>query len=79
MNDDNSVSKYNLICDNNEVFHSTASVFNMYYPTIIRNDKRTAHAQLGWKWIAPEDSNRKTELCGEEFPELEEVELYYLK
>ena len=50
----------------------------MVYPIAILKDGKRAEAFLNYKWIAPEDTDRKTILCGELKPELEEVEIYHL-
>ena len=63
-----------------EVFHSKTNVFTMDGgPFAINQDGRTANAFLGKFFkVSSNGTDRKTILCGEEQPELQEVMIYQL-
>lgn len=62
-----------------EVYHSHENVFQLSVgPCAINKNSKKAWARLNPLFEAPEDCNRWTVLCGEEYPELEEVEIYHL-
>ena len=78
LNEDNSLTKYEHNGGHREVYHSDSRVFDMNGPIAI-NDGRQAFAAMLGPWRTPKGFDTFRGLCGERYPELEDVEIFHLK
>ena len=77
-NDGVTIYRPNMDDQYGEVQHRDDCVFAMHGGPIAIYRGNIAYAYLSHSFDAPEGSRRKTLLCGKEYPEVKEVEIYHL-